>query len=158
MKKRIAILSFITCAFIFAGITSINAQSVVKQKTKRIINNTAAVIHKAHKETIVHKVYTGDLKKAISHQRFAIHLYNEGRYMRAMHHSRRARVLAYAHTQANIGAEPTKIEFGEDETPDGIIPPDSDIDNALESAPDFIEKTAEEDLIGGALKNIDIVE
>ncbi|PLW95481.1 MAG: hypothetical protein C0592_00130 [Marinilabiliales bacterium] len=157
--KRVSVLSFVlTFAFLFASAVFVNAQPVVKQKTKRIINNTAVEIHKAHKETMVHKVFTGKLKKAIAHQRFAIYLYQQGRYMRAMHHSRRARILAHQHLEANLGVPPKPVVFGPDEKPDGMIPPDAELDKALEEHPEFMEAREESGMIEGPLENIDIKE
>lgn len=159
MKTRVSVLSFVlTFVFVFASAVFVDAQPVVRQKTKRIINNTAVEIHKAHKETMVHHVYTGNLKKAIAHQRFAIHLFHEGRYMRAMHHSRRARILAHSHMEANLGLTPKPVKFGPNEKPDGMIPPEAELDKALEEHPEFIEGRKEEGMIEGPLENIDIKE
>jgi len=159
MKTRVYVLSFVlTVAFFFASTVLVDAQPVVRQKTKRIINNTAVVIHKAHKETMVHHVYTGNLKKAIAHQRFAIFLFNEGKYMRAMHHSRYARQLAKLHLDANLGIESQPIDFGPEEQPDGMIPTDAELDKALEEHPEFLETGDEESMMGGPLEDIDIKE
>ena len=159
MKTRASVLSFVlTFAFIFASAVFVDAQPVVREKTRRIINNTAVVIHKAHKETMVHHVYTGNLKKAIAHQRFAIFLFNEGKYMRAMHHSRRARQLAQMHLEANLGLPPKPVEFGPDEQPDGMIPPDADLDKALEEHPEYMDPGSEESLMEGMIEEIEIKE
>lgn len=159
MKIRVSVLSLVlTFAFVFASAVFVNAQPVVRQKTKRIINNTAVEIHKAHKETMVHHVYTGKLKKAIAHQRFAIYLFHEGKYMRAIHHSRRARILAHEHLEANLGLQPKPVQFGPNEKPDGMIPPDADLDKALEAHPEFLENREEEGMMEGPLENIDIKE
>lgn len=157
MKIKISVLTFLfSFALFLATSVQLNAQPVVKQKAKKVINRTAVVIHAAHKETMVHHVYTGKLKHAVAHQRFAIRLYHEGRFMRSMHHSRRARQLAHMHIEANKGTPPPGFELQNDERPDGMIPPNTDIDKALENNPDIDRGPTEEEMINGQLENIDI--
>lgn len=81
----------------------------------RVIKRTAIVIMAAHKKVKENKNYTGDLAKAIAHQKYARKLYRRGMYLRAIHHSRYARVLAIKAIKANKGAEPAESKFTAEE-------------------------------------------
>ena len=80
------------------------AQPLLKMKTHRVIRRTAVVIIAAHKKVKEGKVYTGNLARAVAHQKYARKLFRRGMYLRAIHHSRRARLLAILAIQANKGS------------------------------------------------------
>src|ERR1043166_4800561 len=71
----------------------------------RVIRKTAFVIGIAYKKVKENKVYTGNLARAIRHQKYARILYRKGMYFRAMHQSRRARYFALLAIKANKGNE-----------------------------------------------------
>ncbi len=107
-------------------------QNVKKEQAKRVIRRTAVVIHVAHKKVKEGKVYTGNLARSIAHQRFAIKLFREGKFFRAIHHSRRARALALLAIKANKGAETGDMKLTKEE--EGLMkggPSDADLDKAL---------------------------
>lgn len=81
-----------------------------RQKAKDVIRKTANVIHKAREQVKINKVYTGHLSKAVRHQKFARVLFREGKYGKAMQHSRRARQLAYESLKANKGKIEKEME------------------------------------------------
>ena len=90
---------------------------VNKVVAHRVLKKTAYVILIAHKKVKEGKKYTGDLAKAIAHQKYARKLYKEGKYLKAIHHSRRARFLAVKAIVANGGTETEDMKFSkEDET------------------------------------------
>lgn len=121
---------------------------VKKHQAKRIIRKTAVVILIAHKKVKEGKVYTGNLARAISHQKFAIHLYKTGKYFRAIHHSRRARMLALAAIKANKGGETSDMNYSkEDEALFKAGPNDEELDKDLAAARPT-EPTKDEDIIG----------
>jgi hypothetical protein len=92
-------------------LTAFGGPMIKKEQAKRIIRRTAVVILAAHKKVKEGKVYTGDLARAIAHQKFAIKLYREGKYFKAIHHSRRARMLAIMAIKANKGAETSEMKY-----------------------------------------------
>lgn len=95
------LLLLIACTAFF---NTVEAQPLLKIKTHRVIRRTAVVILAAHKKVKEGKVYTGNLARAIAHQKYARKLFRRGMYLRAIHHSRRARLLAILAIQANKGS------------------------------------------------------
>ena len=89
-----------------------------RAKAKRVLRRTNTTIHHAKKQLAVHQNKTGDLAKAVSHQRYAISLLRRGMDKRAIAHSRRARRLAFASIQANQGQIPKEMEFTDQEGSD----------------------------------------
>lgn len=123
-----------------------------KIKAKRCIRRTAAVIVKAHKQVKENKVYTGNLAKAVRHQRYAKHLYKKGNYVRAIHQSRMARRMAFLAIKANKGTVDKKDDFDkEDNVKDDKTPGDEELTKEL--PPDNV---TDEDLINAELSDIDL--
>lgn len=121
---------------------------VKKHQAKRIIRKTAVVILVAHKKVNEGKVYTGNLARAVSHQKFALHLYREGKYFRAIHHSRRARMLALAAIKANKGAETADMKYSQDD--EALFkagPKDDELDKELAAARPA-DSASDEEVIG----------
>ncbi|MBI3500517.1 MAG: hypothetical protein HY063_01885 [Bacteroidetes bacterium] len=105
---------------------------VKKFQAKRILRRTAVVILMAHKKVKEGKVYTGNLARAIAHQHYAIRLYREGKFFRAIHQSRRARMLALMAIQANKGAETAEMKYEkEDENALKGGPGDEELDKEV---------------------------
>ena len=105
---------------------------VKKEQARRVIRRTAVVILIAHKKVKEEKIYTGNLARAISHQKFAITLYRRGEYFRAIHHSRRARALSILAIKANKGAETAEMKFEkDDDVAMKTAPKDEDLDKSV---------------------------
>lgn len=124
---------------------------------KRVIRRTAIVIHHAHKQVKENKNYTGDLARAIAHQRYARKLYFDGKYLRAMHQSRRARQLAILSIKANKGTEPagSANEKEDEDIMNSEQVSDADLDKELdEKMPGY--STKDEDFVNAALTEIDL--
>ena len=124
--KKILLLLMLPSLTAFAG------PMVKKEQAKRILRRTAVVILVAHKKVKEGKVYTGDLARAIAHQKFALKLYREGKYFRAIHHSRRAKMLAIMAIKANKGAESTEMKYEkQDENAFKGGPSDDELDKEI---------------------------
>ena len=124
--KTFLLLLMLPALFSFTG------PQVKKEQAKRVLRRTAAVILVAHKKVKEGKVYTGNLARSIAHQKFARKLYREGKFFRAIHHSRRARMLAIAAIKANKGAESADMRYSkEDETAMKGGPSDDELDKEL---------------------------
>jgi hypothetical protein len=126
---------------------------LVKLKTKKVIRRTAIVVNYAHKMVKQNKVYTGNLAKSVRHQRYARFLYRNGKYARAIHHSRRARQLAFLAIQANKGTTQKEWELTKDEAPDDGTVSDAELEKELPG-----EELKEEDLINALDADVDIAE
>jgi len=151
--KTIKVLLFL---LILPAVVSIKAEAsfsagppqVKKHQAKRIIRKTAVVILIAHKKVKEGKIYTGNLARATSHQKYALHLYRTGKYFRAIHHSRRARMLALAAIKANKGGETSDMNYSkEDEALFKAGPNDDELDKDLAAARPT-EATKDEEIIG----------
>ncbi len=120
---------------------------VKKEQSKRVIRRTAAVIFAAHKKVKEGKVYTGNLARAISHQKFARKLHRNGKYFRAIHHSRRARHLAIMAIKANKGAESPDMKYSKDD------------ESAMKGGPsdDDLDKELVKEMPGESMKDEDVI-
>jgi hypothetical protein len=114
----------------------------------RVLVKTAFVIHHAYKKVKENKVYTGNLARAIRHQKYARILYRKGMYLRAMHQSRRARYFALLAIKANKGEETSDMNFSkEDEAMmKNNAPSDADLDKEVDENMKN-EPTKDEDVI-----------
>ncbi len=88
---------------LFAGVTLYGQNYSRREKrfAENVLKKTVNVILAAQKTVQNGRVYTGDLAKAVRHQRFAKFLLENGKYDRAVRQSLRARQLAYAAMKAN---------------------------------------------------------
>lgn len=113
------IKTILIAAFVFAGLFESVAAGQPRSKEKmiaqRVIRKTGLVIRAAHKKVKENKNFTGDLSKAVRHQRFAKRLYAAGYYGRSIHHSRIARVLAIRAIKANKGDDSADYKFTPEE-------------------------------------------
>lgn len=128
-----------------------------KVHSRRVIRRTAVVILAAQKKVKEGKVYTGNLAKAVAHQRYARKLYLRGNYLRAMHQSRRARQFAILAIQANKGQETADMKYDqEDEQVMNDNPvSDADLDQELDKEmPGY--STKDEDFVDAAISEIDL--
>jgi|GEM_PF-1400347 len=70
---------------------------------RREINTTAGVISRAERAVRIGRNYTGDLAFSVRHQRYAVYLFYNGRFVRAENQTLYARRLAYRAIIANNG-------------------------------------------------------
>ena len=92
------------------------------------------------------------MAKSVRHQRYARFLFRQGKFVRAIHQSRRARQLAFLVIQANKGNVNKEWELTQDEKPAG-----SPTDEALEKElPADAENLTDEKLADSDLKDIDL--
>lgn len=166
--SRLLLLLLLLAGF---GLTEANAQpgraraakraAVVRHADKvharRAIRRTAFVINKARKAVIENKVYTGNLARAVAHQRFARRLYMRGNFLRAMHQSRVARAYAIAAIKANKGAETADMAF--DKEDDQVMKDNPVSDEELKQELDKEMpgySTKDEDFIDKEISDIDL--
>lgn len=128
-----------------------------KIHARRVIRRTAYVILAAQKKVKENKNYTGDLARAIAHQRYARKLYFQGKFLRAMHQSRRARHFAILAIQANKGTETADMKL--DPEDEGVMndspATDAELDKELEEAsPGYSQK--DQDFVDAALNDLDL--
>jgi hypothetical protein len=86
-----------------------------KIHARKVLHRTAVVILHAHKLVKQNKNYTGDLGKSIGHQRYAKKLFAQGKYQRAIHQSRLARLFAIKAIKANKGSDIDECKFTPEE-------------------------------------------
>lgn len=130
-----------------------------KMHAKRVIRRSAIVIRHAQVCLQENKNYTGDLARAIAHQRYARKLYFQGNYLRAMHQSRRARQFAMLSIQANKGTEPagSANEKEDEDIMNQQKVSDTDLDAEVEKdSPGYSQK--DEDFVNAALEEIDLTD
>jgi hypothetical protein len=168
MKHRILLLLLLLAGF---GISELNAQrgprarrnhpvaarKADKIHARRVIRRTAIVIRHAQTCLQQNKNYTGDLARSVAHQRFARRLYFQGKYLRAMHQSRRARQLALLSIHANKGTEPagSANEKEDEDIMNAEKVSDAELDTELDKEmPGY--STKDEDFENAALEEIDL--
>lgn len=152
LKRNLLILF---TAFIAFGSGELYGQRAMRIKAHRVIRRTAVIILAAHKNVKEGKVYTGDLARSIAHQKFARSLYRRGMFVRAIHHSRRARLLAVMAIKANKGADVAEAKAdAEEEELMKNSPSDDELEKELlKEMPN--EKMKDEDVVG-TLPDIDL--
>lgn len=143
------LLSALLVLFNSAGL----AQPQKRAAAHRAVRKTAAVIHHAHKQVKQNKVYTGNLARAVRHQRHARFLYRQGKYRRAIHHTRRARQLAFLAISANKGTVQKDWQPAKDESQGKVD--DKELEKEL---PKDSEGLTDEQLILQELTDIDLEE
>ncbi|PLW93826.1 MAG: hypothetical protein C0592_04885 [Marinilabiliales bacterium] len=84
------------------GISAATAQ-IGKIQAKNCINKSNEILFKARDEVKIHKVFTGDLTKALIHQRFAVKQYKENHFVKAFFHAVSARYYANLAINKNTG-------------------------------------------------------
>lgn len=110
MNPRILIIPAVLVLFISS---SVYAERMGREDAmaRQVLKRTAVVIFQAQKAVARHKVYTGDLSKAIQNQKYAKTLYGSGEFRRSIHHSLYARRLASLAIRANRGyVRPSDME------------------------------------------------
>ncbi len=84
-------------------------------QTMKVIKRTNHVIINAHKAVKKQKVYTGNLSKAVHHQRYAKKMLKKHKTHRAMQHSRLARRYALITIRHNKGTINKEYNFSAEE-------------------------------------------
>jgi hypothetical protein len=129
-----------------------DAQPRLRMKSRKVLNRTNLVLVKAKQDVKQGQVYTGKLALAVRHQRFARSLHRRGMFVRAINHSRRARVLAFAAIQANNQQVPAEYQFQGDEGAEGAVN-DAQLDASLQTEmPDG--PTNDQDALQGAEEDV----
>ncbi|MCS6823098.1 MAG: hypothetical protein NZ529_02295 [Cytophagaceae bacterium] len=105
MKLTFTILALVITNTVFG------VPPIYKAKAKAAIAKTNRAIYVALKAVKTNKVYSGNLGKAIKHQRYAKKLYINGEYAKSFYHTRRARMLAREALKANRGT--ANLDFNE---------------------------------------------
>ena len=128
-------LKFLLVIFLIPAFAFALGPKPNKISAKKVIRRTAIVILHAHKKVKEGKVYTGNLARAIAHQKFARKLYREGKYARAIHQSRRARRLAILAIKANKGGDIAEMKDSKGEEALGSgSPSDDELDKEVLTA------------------------
>ena len=110
------------------------ARPQLRQNSRLTIRRTNLAMRKAKRHLRRNENYTGHLRRAVAHQRYAIVLHRRGFYRKAQNHSIRARRLAFVTIAKNRGGKPSSdIEFTQDEIYEAGTT-DESLDNDLEKA------------------------
>lgn len=135
------------------------ARQANRVQARRVIRRTATVLLVAQKKVKENKVYTGNLARAVSHQRLARRLFMRGNYLRAMHHSRRARQLAILAIKANKGSETNDMTYdkSDEEIMNAEPVSDQELDQELEKEMPN-QSTKDEDFVDAVLTEIDVAD
>jgi hypothetical protein len=134
MNKIKTISIALVCLTVMAGAFIANASlfGVERQRSHIILMQTANIINVAHKCVKEHKVFTGNLAKAIGHQHVALEYYGHEKYFEAMWFSRRARALAIKAIEANGCIVPGDDKFLDSDAEFfKNCPSDEELDNRL---------------------------
>lgn len=134
------------------------AQSQIRQRrapvqrfhARHVIRRTVPVIVAAQVSLRQTRSFSGKFARAVFHQRLARAHYRRGNYVRAIAHSRRARMLAFECIRLNKGAIKSEWEFDQDElavfddlpddkTLDADVPGDLKDENYLEDKLDDLD-------------------
>jgi len=145
---------FILLAFFSLSMAN-GQQPVAKDKAKNVLLKTNRLIGHAHMSVKRGKVYTGNLGKAVRHERYAKSLYEKGNYLRSIQHSRRARLLALEAIKANKVKPTSDANFTPEETElIGSAPTDKELEDELTT--EKVAEVKDEDLINSNNLNINV--
>ena len=145
--------NLIISILLLTGLCSNNiAQPAQRIAARKAIRRTAVVLVHAHTKLKENKVYTGNFTKAVRHQRFARILFRQGKFVRAIHQSRRSRQLAFLVIQANKGSVNKEWELTQEEKP-ANAPGDEELEKEL---PPDSENLSDEALAAADLRDVDL--
>jgi hypothetical protein len=119
MRFRAAVVSCVVLSLVIVSACATRV-AVREHRDRRIIardmiKRTAFVIRVARRDVNEHRVYTGDLARAIAHQKFAKSLFYDGEYLKAMYQTKWARHLAAKAIIANRGEVPPQANLTSEE-------------------------------------------
>lgn len=146
--KRILFVFFL----LFGLSAALFAQPAKRIAARKCIKRTSLVMMHAHKKLKENKVCSGNMARSVRHQRYARILFRQGKFVRAIHQSRRARQLAFLVIQANKGTVNKEWELTQEEKPAGA-PSDEELEKEL---PPDTDNLTDEKLIDSDLKDIDL--
>jgi hypothetical protein len=153
LRKLSIALVVIMAAAVMLDAAPRKGREVRKDQARAAIKKTAVVIIAAHNKVKENKVYTGNLARSVAHQRFAKKLFVQGHYLRALHQTRRARVLAFIALKANKGAPSKDAEIAAADMKE--MPPDTELDAELQKEMPG-EPDKDEVIVAGQISGIDI--
>jgi hypothetical protein len=149
-------LSFLFAMF-FLQLTA-QAQPLERLRAARFLNRTSVVLLAAQKQLQAGKIYTGDLARAVAHQRFARKLFFTRRFIQAIYHSRRARMLAFNVIRINRGVLQKDYDFNAQEAEySKSAPSDKELDQQVGNDSDF-QKDADKKFENQSLEGISVDE
>ncbi|MBQ19746.1 MAG: hypothetical protein P1U44_05985 [Vicingaceae bacterium] len=126
----------------------------------KVLNKTNQAITAAFTTVKDKKVYTGDLSKAVHHQKIAKKLMSENKNFRAIHHSRMARTLAFRSLRLNKNYDHEKWDYTMEEQelfgngiPDGELI--DELNNTYPNNQFLDEKITEKNLKDIEVKELD---
>ena len=93
------LISFLICATLHTA----NSQPLRRHQARAYLNRTVLIIHEAKDQLNIGKNYTGEFARAVAHQKLARNLFQSGQFQKAIFHSHRARILAFATIKNNKG-------------------------------------------------------
>lgn len=103
----------------------------LRDRADMSIRQTSFVLALGRQAVKTNKVYTGKLAKAHNHRAFAVQLFKHGDYVRAIHHSLRARLLAGEAILANQGTVQAEWMKAEDANLPGPKPSGQELEEEL---------------------------
>ncbi|MDT8413107.1 MAG: hypothetical protein RQ875_11630 [Vicingaceae bacterium] len=134
--------------------------NVSKVDASKVLNKTNQSINVAYTSVTNKKVYSGDLSKAVHHQKIAKNLMSENKTFRAIHHSRMARTLAFRSLRLNKEPILDEWDFSMEEQelfgngiPDGELI--DELNNTYPNNKFLDEKITEKDLKDIEVKELD---
>lgn len=153
MKLKVSIISSVLAMlFVFQ---LVHATPKERIKARSVIQKTIKVILHARQIVKKNQVYTGDLAKAVKHQKYSRILFKEGKFQRAAFQSLRARHFARLAIQANKGKEIIEMKNSAEEEKLENKPADQELDlEVTQNMPADTQK--DEDVINGDLKMDDL--
>jgi hypothetical protein len=150
MKNLILLFSLICLTSTTACYVQANP-SEDKADCKSMIIKTNRVIGHAHMSVKRGGIYTGDLSKAVRHERAAILLYKEGNFQKALFHSGRARKYAMEVIKTNKVKPPLEGTFTATEIQQlSLLPSDEVLDEEVAKIVPYEIK--DQDLANGKLE------
>ncbi len=156
LTKRIFLLSL---ALLILSTPMLFSRNIImtKMASRRFLVRTSIVLIAAKNAVKEGKIYTGDLAKAAAHQKYSKLLFNKREFLRAVFHSRRARLLAILAIKANKGNNvPKEAELNKEEQLSNV-PSDAELDKQLGTAEPNYEKS-DETIIAKSDKEMENVE
>jgi len=131
MKKTTSILFLLLFAIILLPVAEAQ-KPVARQVALNNLIKTNRAIGFAHMAVKRGKVYTGNLGKAVRNQRYAKKLFLAGKHLKAIHYSRRARVLALEAVKANKVKPNSDFNFTAEENESAAnTPTDQELEDEL---------------------------
>jgi hypothetical protein len=148
-KKSVIMKMYILAFILVFAFVSARSQTIPTEQ--QLIRTTGFAVHAAHKAVLSNGVFTGNLSKAIEHQRYAVSQFKSGILTLAVYHSAHARTLALSVIEANSGKINQAFLFTDDENKlIKDLPSESELDKILK------DDLKDQDYIDPQLTGIDL--